>query len=535
MQPACRPFRILPLLPLLSLLLVFLASGPGWAADDSALRKPVMVESGLLEGVANQAGDVVAFKGVPYAAPPVGNLRWKPPYPPLTWTGIRKADTFGAACTQPASPSGKRQLPMSEDCLFLNIWTPAKTATDKLAILFFIHGGAWNFGSGNMNGEELAKKGIIVISVNYRLGIFCGMGHPELTAESPHRSCGNYGLLDLIAALQWIHLNIGAFGGDPDKITIAGQSSGANAVHYLAATPLAKGLFRGAIGVSFPYDYLLSKHSIGYREQKEQTGLKFAAAKKAKDLAALRALSDVELIADDPAVDGRTRAWLGGGENRDGWVFPLTYGNALDQGLPSDVPTMTGTTADDFGPPAKYMKTTKASLTRRLEKMFKENTYDFVTDQAAFLALFPAKDDDEAKETDKAMQVEGMMFSVFNWAKRRSVTGKTPVYTYLFEQVKPNPEHPEKGASHGSDLSYAFNDLTSDKIPWTEADRRVADQVSSYWANFVKTGDPNGGSLPVWAPFNANQPITMSLKAEMGMRPLAAPQRLKMYLNPPRK
>jgi len=480
----------------------------------ATLNQPIQTESGLIQGVSDPENDVVAFKGIPYAAPPVGNLRWREPQPAAKWEGIRKAETFGAACTQPASPSGKEPAEMSEDCLFLNVWTPAKSATDKLAVLFFIHGGAGLFGSGNMSGEGLAKKGIMVVTVNYRLGIFAGMGHPELTAESPHHTCGNYGMLDLIAALQWVRKNIGAFGGDPGKVTIAGQSSGACNVHYLMASPLAKGLFRGAIGVSFPYDYLTKPNTIPFVRQKEENGVVFAQVKKAKLLADLRRIPALELIANDPATAKAGLRHLGSGIARDGWAFPRAYPEALDKGLESDVPTMTGCTADDFGPPAKYMKTTVASFARSMPQMSEEK-------QKAFLALYPVKTDEDAREMAKRVQNEGMLSSIFYWAERRAKTAKTPVYTYLFEHVKPNPEHPEKGASHGSDLVYEFNNLKTENLPWSEEDRRVADQVSSYWVNFVKTGNPNGSNLPEWKAFDPHEPSTMYLGKNSGFRPIA--------------
>lgn len=464
-------------------------------------------------------------KRFPYAAPPIGDLRWREPQPPARREGIRQANKFGAACTQPPSFSGQQPAEMSEDCLFLNVWTPAKSTDDKRAVLFFIHGGAGLFGSGNLNGAELARKGIIVVTMNFRLGIFAGMGHPELTAESPHHTCGTYGMLDLIAALRWVQTNIGAFGGDPGQVTIAGQSSGANAVHYLIAGPVAKGLFRGAIGVSFPCDYLTKPHMIPFVRQKEENGVAFAKAKNCKTLADLRKIPAVELIAPDPAMAEAKLIHLGSGAARDGWAFPLAYPEALDKGLASDVPTLTGITADDFGPPAKYLKTTVASFATSLPPMFGENRAAFVAKQDAFLALCPVTTDQEAREMAKLAQIEYRMSSMFYWAKRRAKTAKTPVYTYFFDQAIPS----ERGAYHGSDLAYEFNDVKNQDRPWTEDDRRVADEVSSYWVNFVKTGDPNGKNLPLWMPFDASNPSTMALGARSSPRPIAGKERLGFY------
>jgi para-nitrobenzyl esterase len=507
-------------------LLTALLLAPLVALRAAEWRQVVRVETGLLEGVSNPENDVVAFKGIPYAAPPVGDLRWREPQPPIKWNGVRKADRFGAACTQPPSPSGKQPAAMSEDCLFLNVWAPAKATDEKCAVFFFVHGGAGVFGSGNLNGAELAKKGIIVVSVNYRLGIFAGFGHPELTAESPRHTCGTYGMLDLIAALRWVQQNIAAFGGDPSQVTIAGQSSGANAVHYLLTSPVAKGLFRGAIAVSFPCDYLTKPHMIPFVRQKEENGVAFAKIKNCNSLADLRRIPALELIVNDPAVAQAKLIHLGSGAARDGWAFPLTYPDALDKGLPSDVPTLTGITADDFGPQAKYLKTTVASFATSLPGMFGENRAAFLAKQDAFLALCsPVTTDQAAREMAKLAQIEYRMSSLFYWAKRRAKTATSPVYTYFFDQAVPS----ERGAYHSSDLAYWFNDVNNQDRPWTEADRRVADEVSSYWVNFVKTGDPNGGNLPRWQPFDARHPSTMTLSANSGPRPIAGKERLSFY------
>lgn len=344
----------------------------------------VRVESGLVEGVPSPDQAVVAFKGIPYAAAPVGNLRWREPQPAARWEGIRGAANFGACCTQPPGPGGKGPAEMGEDCLFINVWTPARSADEKLAVLFFIHGGMGVFGSGNLNGAELARKGIVVVTMNYRLGLLAGMGHPGLSAESPHRTSGSYGMLDLIAALRWVQTNIAAFGGDPAKVTIAGHSSGASAMHHLTTSPVAKGLFRGAIGVSFAYDYLTKPHTIPFVRQKEENGLVFAKLKNCASLEDLRMIPAADLIADDPAVANAKLHHLGSAVARDGRVFPATYADALDQGLASDVPTLTGFTADDFGPPARCLKTTVDTFAGSLPGMFGEHREAFATRRTRF-------------------------------------------------------------------------------------------------------------------------------------------------------
>ncbi len=505
----------------------------------SDLHGPIRIESGLIEGLANEEGDIVAFKGIPYAAPPVGELRWREPQPVAKWEDVRKADVFGASCPQPAStfaPPYTAEFAVtnatSEDCLFLNVWTPAKSAAEKLGVLVYIHGGSGIRGSGAVSvydGEALAKKGIIVVTINFRLGIFGGMGHPQLTAESPHHVCGNYGMLDMIAALKWVHENVAAFGGDPQKVTLAGQSSGCMALHYLLTSPLTKGMVRGAIAVSFSYDYLTKPHAIGNVWQKEQQGLKFAAAKKVAGIAELRKMPPTELMAYDPSVEPFTRACLNGSPNTDGWSFLMEYPKALAEGALADVPMLTGITADDFGPPPKYLKTTVASFATELPKMFGEKREAFLAKQSDYLALCRVSTDDEARAMLKRAQQEYRMASIFHWANWRAKTARMPVFTYVFDQAIPWPEHPEFGAFHSSDLVYAFNNLAKMNHPWTDDDRRVGELVSAYWVNFVKTGNPNGDGLPEWKPFVSVTPATMTIGAKPGARELAEKERLGFY------
>jgi para-nitrobenzyl esterase len=502
-------------------------------ATASDMLKPVRVEKGFIEGAPVPGKDVVAFKGIPYAAPPVGDLRWREPQPAIAWDGVRKATNFGATCTQPKSGTAET-LPWclrdardaqpksySEDCLFVNVWTPAKTSADKLAVLVYINQGAFH-------GEGLAQKGILVVTMNYRWGILGGMAHPELTKESPQHLSGNYTLHDIIAALRWVHSNIAAFGGDPDKVTIAGYSVGSTIVHHLTTSPVAKGLFRSAICMSFPYDYLLAPHRVGNVWQKEQEGLKFMAAKKASTPAELRKISAEELVAPDSAVSTRTISILGGAFCRDDWALTLEYPVALERGLESDVPTLTGLTADDAPglPPVQYSKSTVASFATELPKVFGERRDAFVTNQPVYAAFCSVTTDAEARAMLKRAQLEYRMSTVFSWAVKRSAKARTPVYTYIFNQALPSKEHPEFGAFHTSDLVYEFNNLETVDAPWTDDDRRVADQVSSYWVNFVKTGNPNGENLPRWAPFRADNPATMALGTNSGPREIAGKERL---------
>ena len=327
--------------------LTILAFAPNRAA---AVNGTVKVASGSLEGTTMTSG-IRVFKGLPYAAPPVGDLRWRPPQPPAKWNGVRKADKFSDSCmqalTRSRNPWTKEfmvQNEASEDCLCLNVWTGAKAATEKRPVLVWMHGGGFNEGSGEIityDGEELAKKGLIVVTINYRLGIFGFYTHPELTKESPQHASGNYGLLDCVAALEWVQKNIAAFGGDPSRVTIAGQSAGAMAVHALTASPLAKGLFHRAIAES--------GSGVGRRTKElaasEQDGVKWAEAKGATSLQALRAKPAADLMGGArfaPVVDG--------------WFLPADTAVIFANGKQNDVPMLTGLTADEGSSAPTYGK-----------------------------------------------------------------------------------------------------------------------------------------------------------------------------------
>lgn len=466
------------------------------------LTQPIKIETGLIQGVLNADKDVVSFKGIPYAAPPVGTLRWREPQPPLKWEGVRLADAFGKKCPQVKFGTTNPVENTSEDCLFLNVWVPANASGKDLPVLFFVHGGCYQFGSGDFNGDGMAKKGIILVTANHRLGSFSLMGHPELTKESPLKSCSNYGSLDLIAALKWVQNNIAAFGGDPSKVTLSGQSTGSSNVHYLSASPLAKGLFRGLIAISFPYDFLMKPNAIGNMWQAEQSGLKLAQSKNIKTLEELRAIPASELLKGVGGPTYRTP------------IYPDNYPTALSKGLVSDVPTLTGMTSDDFDPPAQYDPYTTVELfkTRVARKCPPEKLEQV-------LAQYPAKTAQEAKEMWKKISVEFRLADIYHWAKKRAKTSKTPSYTYLFTQAQ--PLDPKRGAYHGADMLYEFNNVAGSDKGWRDEDRQVAEQVSSYWVNFVKTGNPNGPGLPEWKAFDPTDPSTMVLGKESGPQPIA--------------
>ncbi|MBL8206232.1 MAG: carboxylesterase family protein [Blastocatellia bacterium] len=482
----------------------------------AAVNGVVKVENGSLEGTATAAG-IRVFKGIPYAAPPVGDFRWRPPQPPAKWNGVRKADKFSDSCMQALRRTGfpwtkefMVQNDASEDCLCLNVWTGAKTANEKRPVLVWIHGGAFYEGSGEIityDGEELAKKGVVVVTINYRLGIFGFYTHPELTKESPNHSSGNYGLLDCVAALQWVQKNIAAFGGDPSRVTIAGQSAGAAAVHTLTASPLAKGLFHRAIAES--------GSSIARRTRdlsaSEQDGVKWAETKGATSLKELRAKPAADLM-------GGTRF----GPVVDGWYLPADTAAIFAQGKQNDVPMLTGLTADEGSSSATYGKI-------KAEDFAKQAQQRFGAQADAFLKLYPSNDQTQSGLSQKQSARDQGLVSMYLWATERAKTSQTKAYTYYFTRGIPWPEHPEFAAFHTGDLPYFFANLKHLDRPWEAVDRKLSDAASSYWVNFAKTGNPNGKGLPNWPAFEAGQQTTMELGEKINPRPVAEKEKLAFF------
>jgi para-nitrobenzyl esterase len=521
-----------------------LSAGPSLAAIDA----PVRTGGGLVQGVA--AGDpaVTVFKGIPYAAPPVGDLRWKAPQAPAAWTGVRKADQFGALCPQAGAPEK-----MSEDCLTLNVWTGAAAPGERRPVLVWIYGGAFIQGTGanpEFDGEGLAKKGVIVVTFNYRLGALGFLATPELSQESGHAASGNYGLLDDIAALKWVQKNIAAFGGDPTKVTIAGQSAGAGSVGFLTQSPLAKGLFQRSIAESHarhPGDPDLRYLSVSWRALKtaEAAGAQYAQEHGATSLAELRALPWAKVIENsdrpDMAVDtGSSAKPPIFRPVIDGWVVPNTYSQMLAKGAHNDVFFIAGNNKDETGAaPETAIERLRASTAAprpgaptvfvRLAdyQAGARQKYGAMADE--FLKLYPAANDDEAALASNTAARDANRSSTFLWAQKWSKTSKKPVYTYFWTHAPPGPGHDMRGAYHGSEINYAFGNLYATNRPWTDDDHRIADVMSSYWANYIKTGNPNGAGLPTWPVFDPKAPRVMSLGDSFGPIPLAEPARLAFW------
>ncbi len=474
-----------------------------------AQPSPVKVEQGLLQGTLHDG--VTVYKGVPYAAPPVGNLRWHVPQPPAHWKGVRKADKYSPNPEQvmvkeygPWTQEYQPQGTVSEDCLYLNIWTTAKSSDEKRPVVMYIPGGAFTGGSGNCpvyNGENLAKKGLVVVTINYRVGVFGFLALPSLTKESKHNSSGNYGLLDQLAALKWIHKNISAFGGDPDRVTIMGQSAGALSVNYLTASPLAKGLFIHAIaesGTDFRSDLGENLNTA------ELYGVKFEKAIGASSLAELRAIHADKLLESTkdnyhflPIVDG--------------WFLPKSVKEIFKDGEQNDVATMTGWVADEGSFMNNYGKISAEEF-RKQVKMQAGNLADEI------LKLYPSSTQAEASESQRKLARDVSLVSLYLWGVNREKTARTKLYTYLFTHQQPGATRKRYLTFHSSELPYVFDNLKISPRPWTSEDKQIEKIMSDYWTNFIKTGDPNGMGLPEWQAFNISPPKTMELGDKMKLR-----------------
>ncbi len=475
------------------------------AVAAAAAADQVKVEGGVLAGIASADSAVRVFEGVPFAAPPVGALRWQAPQPAAAWTGVRKADQFGARCFQ-GNIFGDmifRDKGISEDCLYLNVWTPSP-ARKHLPVLVYFHGGGFAAGSGDeprYDGTNFAKKGIIVVTVNYRLGVFGFLAHPELTAESPHKASGNYGMLDQVAALQWVQRNIAAFGGDPAKVTIGGESAGSAAVSALMASPLAAGLFRGVIGESggmFNTGGILAGQPLG---QAEKTGASFATSLGAKSLAEMRAASAADVL---KAAGGGVRF----GPIVDGYFLTAEPASVYAAGKQSHVALLAGWNADEVRGSVlgRKPKPTAASFHGQLSATFGDKA-------AAAAKVYAASNDDEALAAAGDLANDTfIVYSTWKWIEMQAATGQAPVYRFRFDRPVPLPEGmtiPDvKGlAGHSWELEYVFGALDSKKAAWTPEDRKASERIATYFANFVKKGNPNGDGLPKWPAFGKTHEV----------------------------
>jgi para-nitrobenzyl esterase len=459
-----------------------------------AVAQIVRIESGLVQGRA--AGRVAVYKGIPFAAPPINDLRWRRPQPAAAWPGVRSADAFKPACMQTGVSMPGETLPVtSEDCLYLNIWKPAEKTGGKLAVLVKIYGGGWSSGSASMPlywGDKLAERGIIVVTFGYRLGPFGFLAHPELTAESPMQSSGNYGLMDQIAALQWVRRNIGAFGGDASRVTIVGQSAGAAAVSILMASPLAKGLFHRAIAESGGLFEPLKLAPNYLLANAEKEGVAYATSLGAHSLKELRDLSARTLLGGKAATIAHPVI------ERD--LLPQSPYDTFAVRQQNDLPVLVGSNANEGGSFLVGQTTSAATFEADINKQFGKLP-------AELLTAYPHDTDAQAYAARLGFERDLRFgWDMWAWARLAVMNGSHNVYYYHFTKDPPFPKgsvYQDWGASHFAELWYVFDHLDQEKWAWTASDGQLANAMASYWVNFTKTGDPNGPGLPVWPAFKA--------------------------------
>jgi para-nitrobenzyl esterase len=523
----------------------------GASSTLAAMSEPVRTATGSLQGIPARDPSITVFKGIPYAAPPIGELRWRAPAPPVAWQGVRKADKFGNSCPQ-AQPPGASAT-MSEDCLFLNVWSGASSAAERRPVFVWIYGGGFSGGSGSnpqFDGENLARKGLIVVTFNYRLGALGFLATPELSKESGHDASGNYGLLDDIAVLQWVQRNIAAFGGDPNRVTIGGQSAGAGSVGFLSMSPLAKGLFHRSIAESHarhPRDLELRYLSVSLRQKQsaEKAGVSYAEAHGAHSLRELRALPWDKLIVDGAAFDADV--YTGSSAKPplfrpvvDGWVLPFNYNETYTRGAQNDVAFMAGNNLDETGavPETAFAALRVSNIGNRpgmphlnvtLKDYLGAAKQKFGPMAPQFLKLYPAANDDEAANASNAAARDNSRVSTYLWGTEWTKHARQPVYTYYWTHRPPGPDHDSRGAYHGSEIGYVFDNLFPPDGRWTATDRKIADTMSSYWANYIATGNPNGAGLPQWPAYDPKSPTVMQLGNGWGPMPVAEPAKLEFW------
>lgn len=480
----------------------------------------IKTNAGLVSGI--QVNGIQIFKGIPFAAPPVGELRWKAPQPVIPWKDVKVCNAFGASPIQTAPVPfmcwSEEYLipkePISEDCLYLNIW--AKKSSTKKAVLVYIYGGGFVSGGAGCDiydGTEMAKKDIVFVTINYRVGVFGFLAHPELSNESDTKTSGNYALLDMVAALKWVHDNISNFGGDPNKVTIAGQSAGAFAVNFLAASPLTKGLIRGAIAESGGSILPSSIRPAMHLQQMETVGLDFTKKLGCSNIKELRNKTANEIL----AASGMGLV----GPFEDGYVVPSSMYETYLRGQQNDIPTLLGWNLDDkmIGKPVAAKE-----FIENINKQYGANA-------DKLLAQYPASNDAEAAVSqgdlsrDQTFGVQG-----YTWATLQSEHGKAPIYMYSFNRKLPasSPAN-DFGAFHTGEVPYAYNNLhTVKNRPFTKADFDLADQMSSYWVNFAKTGNPNGAGLVNWPAYEKQSKRVIQLDTKIEVVKLPTESKLEV-------
>jgi para-nitrobenzyl esterase len=489
---------------------------------------PVTVETGLLSGVAGNDPAISVFKGVPFAAPPVGELRWQAPQPPLAWEGERKADSFGPICPQYIPNLGTFygdefylvKEEQSEDCLYLNIWTGAKSNEERRPVMVWFHGGGFVEGSGSLgsfHGEMLAQKGVVLVTVNYRLGAFGFFAHPALAAASESKTTGNYGLLDQIASLRWVRDNIAAFGGDADNVTIFGQSAGAMSVYLLQISPLAKGLFKRVIaqsGSAFSFGRMIGTSSAEAYQRCEELAKSWGASSAEE----LRALPTETLLCENI---NQYRAGRFGpiGES---WFANPEIAQPIINGEVNSHSLMVGATADEWTPMTAGGAAPREQFEERIRAQYGELA-------ERYLELYPFEGEEHEHHTQIAGGNDLMFAGMRYWADLHSSYAPGQAYLYYFERRLPGRNSEHYGAFHSGDLYYVFGTLHSTDRPWAEADHALADAMTSYWSNFAATGNPNGAGVPEWPAYASEGDQTIYLGETVHAGPSPRPEQMAFH------
>ena len=481
------------------------------------------VTGGQLQGVV--ADGVASFKGIPFAAPPVGDLRWKSPAPAKAWAGIRKADAYASGCMQ--DPGMVKMMGASanvgEDCLYLNVWTAAKNAGEKRPVMVWIHGGAFvggMTGTPMFDGTKFAQKGVVLVSVAYRLGVFGFMAHPELSSESGKGS-GTYGIQDMIAGLQWVKNNIAQFGGDPACVTIFGESAGGIAVGMLSAAPAAKGLFQRAIsesGGSFAPPRIADGAGMNVASLKlgESAGENFLKKLGAADIKAARALSAEQI---QKAAGGG----MGGGSSfwpvADGTVLPGDPYELYEKGRFNDTPILVGTNSNEGG---LFMRgpVTAAAFEKQIRSGYGERA------EVMLKAYAHSTDAEAARSSADVFREFAFAWPTWAWARMQSLKGKGKAFVYYFDHRTPSTPD---GANHGDEVSYVFQNFRGPGGAPSAEDLALSDLLRAYWINFARTGDPNGSALAQWPAFTEKDQRVMAFDTKASVKPIPNLEKLKAY------
>jgi len=524
--------------------LCLLAAGTAFAADR------VKTANGVLESTAPPKDGVRSFKGIPFAAAPVGDLRWKEPQPLKNWTDVRNADQFGPRCMQRSGGDyWFRSNGMSEDCLYLNVWTPAKSGSGKLPVLVYIFGGGFTNGDSSeyrYDGESMARKGIVAVTVNYRLGIFGFFSHPDLTKESAHHASGNYGMLDQVAALEWVQKNIAAFGGDPKHVTVAGESAGSISVSALMASPVSKNLMAAAIGESGALISTLPPKPLAVTEKDGITFSERAGAASIGDLRALTADKIMELTAPAggrggpgaPPAPGTPPppAPLSFSVNLDGYFLPKTLTEIFDAGQQAKIPLLAGSNSAEQGANSVLGQSepTVENFAAAIRRLYPNNADEVLKVYA------PTTPDEVVQAATDLASARFISHGTWKWAELQTKTGGKPVYRYYYARIRPRylgmpgetasavgfggagggsgrgggrggsgrggggAAAVARGAAHSAEIQYAMGNLDLDnRYAWEADDHKVSDTMQGYFANFIRTFNPNGPGLPEWPAYNA--------------------------------